>query len=180
MNKKNILLTGPPAVGKTTLVHHLYQQLTEFRVAGFFTSEIREKGIRQGFHISTFDGRERILAHKDYPVPQKVGSYGVDLPVLEEIIFFLKDLKPSPDIWLIDEIGKMESLSPEFRKFIEQLLADSTPLTATISISAAGWIAQIRQRTDVQLFQVNESNRDKLYLTIADLLREIKNEKNRK
>ena len=177
MNKKNLLLTGQPGIGKTTLVRNLYQQLTEFRVAGFFTSEIRENGIRKGFHISSFDGHERILAHKDYPARQKVGSYGVDLPALEEILFRLENLKPPPDIWLIDEIGKMESLSPGFRKFIEQLLADSIPLTATISISAAGWIARIRQRLDVQLFQVNESNRDRLSLEIADLLRKINNEK---
>lgn len=177
MSQKNILLTGRPGIGKTTLVCNLYQQLTEFRVAGFFTSEIREKGIRKGFHISTFDGHERVLAHKDYPARKKIGSYGVDLLALEEILFRLTNLKPLPDIWLIDEIGKMESLSSEFRRFVEQLLADSIPLTATISIVATGWLAQIHQRTDVQLFQVNESNRDHLSLEIADLLRGFNNEK---
>jgi nucleoside-triphosphatase len=180
MNKKNILITGRPGVGKTTLVQHLYNQLSEFQIAGFFTSEIREKGIRQGFYISTFNGHNRILAHKNFPSLHRLGSYNVDIPVLEAVISLLKNQKPVPDIWLIDEIGKMESLSPEFRQFIEQLLNSSIPFSATISISAAGWIEQIRQRTDVQLFNVNESNRDHLYFKIADLLAGIVYEKNQK
>ena len=180
MSEKNILITGHPGVGKTTLVYHLYQQLSNFRIAGFFTREIREKGIRKGFHISTFDGHTRTLAHKDFSFPHRVGSYGINLQALEEIISTLETQNPLPDIWLIDEIGKMESLSPKFRQFIEQLLDGSEPVTATVSISAAGWIEQIRQRTDTQLFQVNESNRDYLYLKIADLLKQIINEKNQK
>jgi nucleoside-triphosphatase len=177
MSKKNILLTGHPGVGKTTLVHNLYHQLTNFRIAGFYTKEIRENGIRKGFHISTFDGHMRTLAHKDFTFPHKVGPYGINLPALEEIITILETQKSLPDIWLIDEIGKMESLSPRFRQFIEHLFKGSEPVTATVSISAAGWIEQIRQRTEVQIFQVNESNRDYLYLKIADVLVQIVNEK---
>ena len=46
-----LLVTGPPGVGKTTLVTHLCQELEN--CAGFYTEEIREAGKRSGFDIVT-------------------------------------------------------------------------------------------------------------------------------
>jgi nucleoside-triphosphatase THEP1 len=38
---QHILLTGPPGCGKTTVVRHVADQLTDLRLAGFYTREIR-------------------------------------------------------------------------------------------------------------------------------------------
>ena len=46
-----ILLTGPPGVGKTTLIKYLCEQLGN--CSGFYTEEIREGGKRIGFNIVT-------------------------------------------------------------------------------------------------------------------------------
>ncbi len=45
----NILITGPPRVGKTTLIKRLFEELTHHHPVGFYTEEIREGGIRKGF-----------------------------------------------------------------------------------------------------------------------------------
>jgi nucleoside-triphosphatase THEP1 len=177
MNYKNIFITGRPGIGKTTLIHDLFSRLSRYKIAGFYTSEIREKGVRKGFLISTFNGCEQTLAHEDLTFPHKVGKYSVNLAALEEIVTTLNIQDQSPDLWLIDEIGKMESLSSKFRQFIEQILISADPVIATISISAGGWIEQIRQRAAARVFEVSVINRDELPLIIAKLLEEIINEK---
>lgn len=40
--KKNILITGLPGVGKTTLIKKLTEALKDFYPVGFYTEEIRE------------------------------------------------------------------------------------------------------------------------------------------
>ncbi|MGE5831636.1 MAG: nucleoside-triphosphatase, partial [Methanomicrobiales archaeon] len=48
---KNILVTGAPGCGKTTLVRRVAENLEAIPVAGFYTEEIREKGERVGFAL---------------------------------------------------------------------------------------------------------------------------------
>ena len=38
---KNLLLTGPPGCGKTTVVRRVIHQLSHLRLAGFYTEEMR-------------------------------------------------------------------------------------------------------------------------------------------
>ncbi|MBU4398537.1 MAG: nucleoside-triphosphatase, partial [Planctomycetes bacterium] len=46
---KNLLLTGPPGCGKTTVVRRVIERLCDHRLAGFYTKEIRQQGSRVGF-----------------------------------------------------------------------------------------------------------------------------------
>ena len=57
-----LLLTGPPGVGKTTVVRRIVERLPgTVRPAGFYTEEIRFRGERRGFRAVTFDGKERTI-----------------------------------------------------------------------------------------------------------------------
>ena len=48
--KKNLLVTGLPGTGKTTLIRKILDTLpSRVSVSGFFTAEIRESGERVGF-----------------------------------------------------------------------------------------------------------------------------------
>jgi nucleoside-triphosphatase THEP1 len=42
MAAKHLLLTGPPGIGKTTVIMRLAEFLTEPSIGGFYTDEIRE------------------------------------------------------------------------------------------------------------------------------------------
>ena len=60
---KNILLTGLPGSGKTTLIRNVLSELPGWiRCAGFFTAEVREGRERTGFEIVTLDGCKGPLA----------------------------------------------------------------------------------------------------------------------
>lgn len=70
---RNILLTGDPGVGKTTLIQKVVQDLSG-NAGGFYTKEIRENSRRIGFEIVTFSGRRGILASTKIRSPLNVGS----------------------------------------------------------------------------------------------------------
>jgi nucleoside-triphosphatase THEP1 len=47
----NVLLTGEPGVGKTTLIVRILGVIQNLRAAGFYTREIRQGSIRKGAGI---------------------------------------------------------------------------------------------------------------------------------
>jgi nucleoside-triphosphatase len=84
MEPRNILITGSPGCGKSTLIEKVVLEL-HAPVTGFVTREIRERGVRVGFSIDTHDGKSGTLAHVDIESPLRVGKYGVAIQVLEEL-----------------------------------------------------------------------------------------------
>ena len=61
-NPKNLLVTGPPRCGKSTVIEAAASRI-DVSLSGFFTREIREHGRRTGFKIITLEGKEGVLAH---------------------------------------------------------------------------------------------------------------------
>lgn len=170
---KNILITGLPAAGKTTLVSKLRDELKGLSVAGFFTAEIREKGLRKGFRLVSLDGRESVLSYVDFRSPFSVGKYRVDVRAFEEFLDFI-DLEGSRALVIvIDEIGKMECLSEKFKQMMSRLLDSQKIVVATIALKGAGFISQIKHRPDIQLFEITNDNRDSLVLDILSRLEKV-------
>jgi nucleoside-triphosphatase THEP1 len=165
--RKNILITGPPRSGKSTLIEKLVNRIGR-PVRGFFTREIREKGRRVGFSVITLDGKEGILAHENTKSPLKVGKYGVRIQDLDQIAVPAM-IPSSPDeIVIIDEIGKMECLSPLFRKTLIETLDSRNPVIGSVALKGGPFIEKIKEREDVHLIFMSEKNRDSL---AVDLLR---------
>ena len=59
----NILLSGAPGIGKTTLVKKTLDYI-KIKAGGFYTQEIKKGGRRLGFEIVTLDGEKAVLAHE--------------------------------------------------------------------------------------------------------------------
>jgi nucleoside-triphosphatase THEP1 len=161
MNAKNILFTGPPRCGKSTVIEKIVEQIQR-PVVGFFTREIKEKGRRVGFSIITLDGREGVLAHEDSKSPVRVGKYGVNLDELERIAVPAMIPSKPDEIVVIDEIGKMECFSPLFRETLIKTLDSVNPVIGSIAHKGSPFIEKIKGRKDVLLVSVSEKNRDSL------------------
>ncbi len=43
----NLLLTGPPGRGKTTVIRRVIGRLSHLRLAGFYNQEVREHEVRR-------------------------------------------------------------------------------------------------------------------------------------
>ncbi len=165
-----LLLTGRPGVGKTTVIRQLAERLAGRHLAGFYTEEIREGGVRRGFRLRTFDGRERLIAHVDFPGRHRVGRYGVDVPALDDVAGSALAPDAAVAAYLVDEIGRMECLSPRFVAAVRALLAGGRPLVATVALRGGGLIDEVRRRPDALLREVTRENRDRLPGWIEDWL----------
>ena len=170
---KNILITGEPGVGKTTLVKKVIKELS-LKAGGFYTDEIRVGGARKGFKICSFEGVQGILAFKDLESPYRVGSYGVNLKDLEEVGVkaVLKAISEA-EIVVIDEIGKMELFSSRFRKAVLSALESPKPVLATVKMRPCGCTLKIKDRKDVLFFWLKEKNRKEVEEKVKEKLREI-------
>jgi nucleoside-triphosphatase len=60
----------------------------------------------------------------------------------------------------VDEIGKMECLSPTFVEAVRGLLIAGRPLVATVGERGGGFIAEVKRRPDVELWELTRANRD--------------------
>ena len=157
-----LLLTGVPGAGKTTIVRKVAAALSEKRIAGFVTDEIRRAGRRVGFELSTFTGRKRVLAHVDIDSRHRVGRYGVDVAGLDEIAEETLAPDDGTDVYLVDEIGKMECFSVKFRAAMRSLLNSEQPLVATVALRGSGFIAEVKDRVDVEIWEATRENRDEM------------------
>jgi nucleoside-triphosphatase len=165
---KNLLLTGVPGCGKTTVLERVAEHLADLRLSGFLTVALREHGQRVGFEAVGLGGRRAILAHVRLRSPVSVGRYGVDpgclVPLIEEEL----DRPPGTvDVFLVDEIGKMECLFPRFISSMRMLLDGPVPVAATISLRGGGFIAEVKKRHDVRIIEVTQCNRQALPGQIA-------------
>ena len=168
--KKNILISGLPGIGKTTLIKNLIQKIPLSRPIGFYTEEIRYEGERKGFQAVSLDGERLILAHELLQSGYHVGKYKVDVKgfdkFLDNIDFFRDYERPV----IIDEIGKMECLSGKFVRIISELLDSPATFVASIAHTDGGIKGRIKKRDDVLLYKMNLDNRDSLLEEILNSL----------
>jgi nucleoside-triphosphatase len=177
VQRKNLLLTGLPGVGKTTVVRKVLNLLPpNFKAGGFFTEEVREGGERMGFQIVTTDGQRAWLARKGFQSPHKVGKYGVDAKAIEGVIVpALKKALREADLVVIDEIAKMELSHPAFAEVVWECLESPKPFLGVIQRSRLPFLDKVRSRGDVRLWEVTPSNRDRLPNEVADELLKLLN-----
>lgn len=170
MKKRNILVTGSPGAGKTTLILKVLAHL-KADADGFYTRELREGERRVGFELVTLKGKRGILAHTNIKGTFRVGKYGVELKSLEElgVKAITRGVRRQSPI-IIDEIGRMELFSAKFRESVIEALDSSALVLATIGPQPIPFLKEIRSRIDVQLIKVTPDNRDDLATEIQFLL----------
>ena len=173
MQRKNLLITGPPGCGKTTLVRKVAGELPQVQKAGFLTTEMREGGERAGFSLISCDDRRGVLSHVRFPGPPRVGRYGVDLPAFEAFLGEIAFTVPGTQLVLIDEVGKMECFSPRFRRIVQECLDGPVPFLATIALRGDRFIEGLKARPDVEVVNVTWGNRDQLPEELVNRIRGI-------
>lgn len=158
---KNILFTGFPGCGKSTIIERIVRRIDRPAV-GFYTREIRSRGRRVGFSITTLDGRHGTLAHVDIRSPRRVGRYGVNLQDIEAIA--VPSMMPVNDqaIVVVDEIGKMECFSELFRNTLMKVLDANNTVVGAIALQGDAFIEAVKKRPDTRVIKVTEKNRNDL------------------
>jgi nucleoside-triphosphatase len=136
---------------------------------GFYTEEIRERGLRRGFKIVTLDGKEGVFAHVNFKTHQRLGKYGLDLSPLETIgIEAVRKAVRARELTVIDEIGPMEIRSAIFREVVNEALNSRAPLLGTITARPFPFTDAIKKRRDVTLIEIRRDNREQLVSELSD------------
>lgn len=166
----NVLLTGKPGVGKTTVIEALVRHFAH-QVGGFMTGEIRERGTRKGFSVAAIEGESAIMAHVECRSPIRVGKYGVDVPAFERIALpAVHGALRGKRIVVIDEIGKMELASRKFCEAVREALDSDRIVIATVMQRPHPFADEIKARPDVELIEITMQSREGLANRIRGII----------
>ncbi|KGN55609.1 cancer-related nucleoside-triphosphatase homolog [Cucumis sativus] len=167
-----LLVTGPSGVGKTTLIVKVFEMLKasspNLKIKGFYTREIRQGSQRVGFEVVTLDGRTAPLASTSVSSSESlrwptVGRYKVDIASFESLALPELQVEKDTDLFIIDEVGKMELFSSSFFPAVLKVLESNTPLLASIPIPKFGrdipGVARLRNHPGANILTLNPSNR---------------------
>jgi len=169
--KQVYLLTGRPGTGKTSLIKQVVVGMTG-KAGGFYTEEIRSGGERQGFRLVTLDGQEAILAHVNIKNPYRVSKYGVDINSLERVgVAALNQAAKECQLVVVDEIGKMELFSANFREDVFKIINSGKKVLGTIMSSANPWADTIKRQPQVNLIEVTRTNHQQILEALSLWLR---------
>ncbi len=167
---RNILVTGVPKSGKSTLVERALNDL-DLSKRGFVTREVRENDQRIGFEVVTSEGQKRMLADVYIDSPIIVSRYRVDVDGFEKILPPL--FQYGDGLLYLDEIGQMQLYSKRFQKLVKTYLDSPNIFFGTLSqIYSHPLIDDIRNRNDVVLLEITSENRDEIYTKTRALLLE--------
>ncbi len=176
LRQKNILITGRPRVGKSTIIHRVVERLRLLgytEIGGFYTLEMSHEGKRAGFAIHTLDGRVGRLAEVGLESRFRLGNYGIDMEQFESIaLSALEEAIKGGMMVVIDEIGYMELKSSRFRELVLKALDSKPPVLATIMRSHFDFPDAIKARKDVMLMTITVDNRDRIVEEVVEIIRD--------
>jgi nucleoside-triphosphatase len=167
---QNILVTGRPGIGKSTVIKKVVDALGPSEVEGFWTSEVRQGTKRVGFGISTLDGQTGLLAHANLMSGPRIGRYIVNVSDIDRVIIpVLRHARETEKTIVIDEIASMELISPGFAPEVRKCL-DTRRVLGTLQQRGGNFVQEVRARSDVSVIELTSDNRDLMHQTILSLL----------
>jgi nucleoside-triphosphatase len=131
---QNFFITGEPKTGKTTLLKDLIKELRKrgLKVGGFISPEERHHGTRTAFHVMDVESKKKeVLASVDGDGP-KISKYHVNIKAFESIALPAMRNVDSYDVFVIDEIGRMELKSKKFINMMDKVFDSPTPVIAAL------------------------------------------------
>lgn len=172
----NIFLTGPINIGKSTIINKVVAELQAAGVdtAGFYTLPYVINGELRGFYIEPLNypyfvpkKKERLIAYgigdKWYAVKETFDKFGAD--ILDYC------LNSTADLIIMDELGFFESEAFRFQEMVFTLLSSPKLVFGVIKPIIIPFMDKIRGHKDVILFEITDTNRDRLPNKILKIIK---------
>ena len=162
MEKRHILICGERRAGKSTLIEKLIKELDK-PVYGFFTRMFEPNA--QGFYpiymySPTDTAREKTIINHvgDCNGHQR----SINISVFDELGVEL--LKKREGIVAMDELGFMETGSPEFCESVLRHLDGDEHVIATVKARYdVEFLDRVRSHPKAQVYEITPENRDAMY-----------------
>jgi nucleoside-triphosphatase len=153
-----IAVTGPPGIGKSTLVTEVVAGC-RLRAGGVLARERRYKDRRIGFELLDLStGAVGILADEKGSGPQ-LGKYRVHPEDLDGIGAQSVEAALKCDMIVVDEVGPMELTSRRFVSAVEMAIASTKPMLVVLHEWSNHRLAK-KIRSTFQVITVTQENRN--------------------
>ena len=163
-----IAVTGPPGVGKSTLVAKVVEA-SRLQAGGVLARERRYKDRRGGFELLDLcSGAIGILADEAGTGPQ-LGKYRVHPDDLDGVGARAIEAALKNDLIVVDEVGPMELTSRRFVSAVETAIASSKPMLVVLHQWSNHRLAK-KIRSTFKVYTVTGENREALAEEIAAIL----------
>lgn len=171
---KNIFLTGSRGIGKTILLNRVLKAFPG-KIAGFRTVPVcdnYEKVV--GFGILDINDNRGLEATNLIGLKQTEGIMAFP-ETFEELgsAILERGIISNPLLLIMDELGFLESQAIRFQRQVEACLDSAVPVLGVLKAHDSPFLNRIKERTDVLLYEVNESNRESLYGVLKKTLSEV-------
>jgi nucleoside-triphosphatase len=171
--KRVLLLTGSPGVGKTTVLAKTVTILRAkgYSVGGMISREALEGGVRVGFEILDLCSQKRgWLAHVNQKSGSQIGKYRVNLEDLDSVgVQAIARAVENCDVVAVDEVGPMELFSEKFRDAVWNALESTKLVIAVVHWKATdSLINHAKNLKEAETITVTADNRE----TLSELLAE--------
>jgi nucleoside-triphosphatase len=144
-------------------------------VGGFISPEEKHHGTRTAFLIRDIEsGKEGTLASVEGDGP-KVSKYHVDVKSFESIAIPAMERCEEYDVFVIDEIGRMEMKSRKFAWMLDRVIGSNTPLVVSLG---KDYLRKYKALGEV--FNLTGSNRETVYAQILEKAKESMKKKPKK
>lgn len=165
-----ILICGDVHAGKSTLIRRLTDDMRR-PIFGFITKRLPEDpdGVSRVYLYNAAkktaerDGSLIIeLSEKGYVGhPELMDHPGSD---------YLTGI-PEGSLVVMDEIGTLESASPEFQSAVLNILSGNYDVLASVKAQNTDFLRTVRKHPDCELYIITPENRDALYAQLKSSIR---------
>ena len=168
-------ITGPPGVGKTTLVEQAVESWTRRGggVRGFFTRELREGSRRVGFELVLLPERLRFFLAHVRPIGRaRLGRYYLSFGGLQAALAHLNRPVPSGTLVVVDEVGPMELQYPPFRSWVRNARLPALFL-GTFQMKLEPVLARWGCLEGARIVRLTRANRDHVREEVLEMLNSL-------
>lgn len=157
-----IMLCGDIDSGKSTLIRKLLEDMGN-PPKGYIT-----------VRMPAVDGVSKVYLYDIANPPERMEDAAVIITIENEVrekhpelldtlgVQYLTDI-PAGSVVVLDEIGSLESASPEFQKAVMRILSGDYTVLAAVKAANTDFLRAVRKHPDCELYIITPDNRDELY-----------------
>jgi nucleoside-triphosphatase THEP1 len=161
-----ILLTSPTDSDLGPLLERIVEQIkgiqaAAIQVAGFIKVERPVKKGKTEIVLQNLSGTETVIGvqGKGKGKAKRIGKHLIDFDGMEEALLDAISFKIGVDMYVMNEIGPLETMSRTFSTAAKMLLKkDSIAVLATVAKQGRGFVREVKRLPGMNAIELTDSN----------------------